>query len=166
MSVKAWTCRLQTYKPTRPRWNCNNEPHLLLCLWNANKCVEYYNQWHNTLIFLNSCQHIGNFKPQQLPSAIWQHCFRIFFLKNIIIFSIGNACQPTEPALCQLYRHSFVPYSAVACSCDVGACSWSRSHDTTALLATPMLMHDVRRPTGPRTHRGSYIASSIRYVHV
>ena len=35
--------------------------------------------------------------------------FRTFYSKNILIFSIGSG-QPREPALCQLYRHTFVPY--------------------------------------------------------
>ena len=34
----------------------------------------------------------------------------MLFEKCIHIFSTENA-QPTEPALCQLYRHTFVPYS-------------------------------------------------------
>jgi len=35
---------------------------------------------------------------------------RIFyFWKIYLYFSIGNG-QPMEPALCQLYRHTFVPY--------------------------------------------------------
>jgi len=35
-------------------------------------------------------------------------------LKNIYLyFSTGNA-QPSEPALCQLYRRTFVPYNAAA----------------------------------------------------
>ena len=33
----------------------------------------------------------------------------ILFPKNMFIFSIGNG-QPREPVLCQLYRHTFVPY--------------------------------------------------------
>ena len=28
---------------------------------------------------------------------------------RVCVFSIGNG-QPREPALCQLYRHTFVPY--------------------------------------------------------
>jgi len=33
----------------------------------------------------------------------------ILFEKIYLYFSIGNG-QPTEPALCQLYRHTSVPY--------------------------------------------------------
>jgi len=33
----------------------------------------------------------------------------ILFAKYILYFSIGNG-QPKEPALCQLYQHTFVPY--------------------------------------------------------
>jgi len=37
---------------------------------------------------------------------------RIFYLKNIYLyFSTGNG-QPREPALCHLYRHTFVPYKS------------------------------------------------------
>ena len=35
--------------------------------------------------------------------------FRVFYLKIYLYFIIGNG-QPREPALCQLYRHTFVPY--------------------------------------------------------
>ena len=34
----------------------------------------------------------------------------ILFEEHIFYFSIGNG-QPREPALCQLYRHTFVPYT-------------------------------------------------------
>ena len=62
-------------------------------------------------------QHIYFFKLQ-LQSAFW--CFQTvtvseccliklhpYVWKTILIFSIKNG-QPREPALCQLYRHSFV----------------------------------------------------------
>jgi len=35
-----------------------------------------------------------------------------FILKTYLYFSIGNG-QPREPALCQLYRHTFVPYASL-----------------------------------------------------
>jgi len=34
-------------------------------------------------------------------------------LKKVLYFSIGNG-QPSEQVLCQLYRHTFVPYSPAA----------------------------------------------------
>ena len=35
----------------------------------------------------------------------------VYFIRKIYLyFSIGNG-QPMEPALCQLYRHTFVPYT-------------------------------------------------------
>jgi len=39
-------------------------------------------QW---FFFLNCNQHSCNFKPLQFPSTVWQNCFRIFYLKNILI---------------------------------------------------------------------------------
>jgi len=37
----------------------------------------------------------------------------ILFQKIYLYFGAGNG-RPREPALCQLYRHSFVPYSDAA----------------------------------------------------
>ena len=39
-----------------------------------------------------------------------------FIWKIYLYFSIGNG-QPREPALCQLYRHTFVPYGPTEASC-------------------------------------------------
>ena len=39
----------------------------------------------------------------------------ILFEKYILYFSIGNG-QPRESALCQLYRHTFVPYGKMVLS--------------------------------------------------
>ena len=48
-----------------------------------------------------------------------------FILKKIYLyFSIGNG-GPREPALCQLYRHNFVPYSPPA----VESTTWARQQN-------------------------------------
>ena len=74
------------------------------------KCAENYNIWRNKFIFWTaiSILVISNYNSfrvlfNKIASAyvIW----RIY-----LYFSIGNG-QPREPALCQLYRHTFVPYS-------------------------------------------------------
>jgi len=61
------------------------------------------------LFFWNCNEHFDNFKPYQFPNAVWYNCLRMFYLKLYLYFSIGNG-QSREPALCQLYRQSFVPY--------------------------------------------------------
>ena len=44
----------------------------------------------------------------------------IYFIRKIYLYSsIGND-QPREPALCQLYRHTFVPYAFSALTLLVG----------------------------------------------
>jgi len=46
-----------------------------------------------------------------------KNCFRvILFQKYILYFNIGNG-QPGAPALCQLYRHTFVPNVAYKLRC-------------------------------------------------
>ena len=52
------------------------------------KCAENYNKLHN--------------KSDKIASVY-------FIWKIYLYFSIGNS-QSCEPALCQLYRHTFVPY--------------------------------------------------------
>ena len=65
---------------------------------------------------------IINFLTAIIILVISNHnCFRVLFdkigsvyviLKIYFYFSIGNG-QPWKPALCQLYRHTFVPYFTV-----------------------------------------------------
>ena len=75
------------------------------------KCAENYNKKHNKFIL-------------KTQSAFWSfqtitvsECCLIKLLPYYIVgvcekyFSIGNN-QPREPALCQLYRHTFIPYYA------------------------------------------------------
>ena len=48
------------------------------------------------------------------------NCFRVLFDKIAFVYFIGKICldfsigngQPREPALCQLYQHTFVPYAS------------------------------------------------------
>jgi len=45
----------------------------------------------------------------------------VFFIRKIYLyFSIGNG-YPWEPALCQVYRHTFVPYAMCATELDESA---------------------------------------------
>jgi len=44
------------------------------------------------------------------------------FEKIYLYFSTGNG-QTKEPALCQLYRHSFVPYAYTAAAAEAAAVS-------------------------------------------
>jgi len=43
-----------------------------------------------------------------------KNCFRIFYLKKICLYFSTGDDQPMEPALCQLYRHTFVPCTGTA----------------------------------------------------
>jgi len=59
--------------------------------------------------FLNFNQHFRNFEPWFLR-VLFDKIAIIYFIWKIYLYvSIGNG-QPREPALCQLYRHTFVPY--------------------------------------------------------
>ena len=48
-----------------------------------------------------------------------------FIWKIYLYFSVGK-CQPREPALCQLYRHTFVPYIAYRCTSREHECRFAR----------------------------------------
>ena len=48
-------------------------------------------------------------KIGQYLVKLWARVRCLVFLTHGVIFSIGNG-QPRERALCQLYRHTFVPY--------------------------------------------------------
>ena len=63
--------------------------------------------------FLNCNQHFCNFKPQQLPSAQWQNCFRVFYLKNIFIFYHWKWPAQGTGTVPILSAHFFVPIIAL-----------------------------------------------------
>jgi len=75
------------------------------------KHAENYYKWHNKFILLTafSILVISNHNSFRLPfdkiSAIY------FILKIYLYFITGNG-QPMEPALYQLYWHTFIPYRA------------------------------------------------------
>ena len=59
-------------------------------------------------LFFNCNQHFVNFKP--VSECCVKKIASVYFVRKIYLyFSIGNG-QPRETALCQLYRHTFVPY--------------------------------------------------------
>jgi len=77
------------------------------CSYRERKCAENYNKWHNKFIFLNaiSILVISNHNSFRVPFD--KIAFVYFIWKIYLYFSIGNG-EPREPALCQLYRHTFV----------------------------------------------------------
>jgi len=57
-------------------------------LYRERKCAENYNKWQKKF-FLNCSQHFGNFKLQQLPSAVWKKLLSVyFFAKYVYIFAL------------------------------------------------------------------------------
>jgi len=45
--------------------------------------------------------------------VLFEEIASVYFIRKVYLYiSIGNG-QPREPALCQLYRHTFVPYTAL-----------------------------------------------------
>jgi len=95
------------------------------------KCAENYNKWQNKLIFQTavSILHISNHNT--FRELFCKIAFGYFFEKIYLYFSIGNG-QPGELALCQLYRHTFVPYAPFATgnkhtghdACRFSGCQW------------------------------------------
>ena len=81
-----------------------------LISYRERKCAKNYNKWHNKFIFLSCNQHFGNSKPWQFRVLFDKIASVYFFWEICLHFSIGNG-QPREPAMCQLYRHAFVPYT-------------------------------------------------------
>jgi len=79
------------------------------------KCAEII--INDTLIFFLNCkQHFDNFNYHNSFRVLTDKISSAYFTWKIYLcFSIGND-QPREPALCQLYRHTFVPYSQFSSS--------------------------------------------------
>ena len=67
---------------------------------------------NDTIFFsLNCNQHFGNFTSKH--GVLFDKIASAYFIRKICQhFSIGNG-QPREPALCQLYRRTLVPYTVV-----------------------------------------------------
>jgi len=59
--------------------------------------------------FFNCSQHLGNFKPWQFR-VLFDKIASVLFCRIYSQFRIGNGQPTRKPALCQLYRHTFVPH--------------------------------------------------------
>jgi len=74
------------------------------------KCAENYNKWRNKFIFLTAISILVISKHNSSRVLFDKIASVYFIFLNIYLnFSIRNS-QPREPALCQLYRHTFVSY--------------------------------------------------------
>jgi len=66
---------------------------------------------HTKKLFLNCNRQFGNFKKSVtvFRALCDKKIASVYFISEIYLyFSIGNG-RPREPALCRLYRHTFVP---------------------------------------------------------
>jgi len=60
-------------------------------------------------LFLNYNQHFANFKPKGFRVLFDITASVCFISKNIRLYFSTENGPPGERALCQLYRHTFVP---------------------------------------------------------
>jgi len=66
-----------------------------------------WKQPKSSLLFKSA---VSSLEPNGFRVLFEKKTASVYFVsKMCLYFSIGNG-QPREPALCQLYRHSFVPY--------------------------------------------------------
>jgi len=74
------------------------------------KSAENNNKWLSKFIFkLQSCS-ILLISNHDSFWVLFDKIVSVYFIWKIYLYlGIGNG-QPKEPALCQLYRHTFVPY--------------------------------------------------------
>jgi len=76
------------------------------------KRAENYNKWHNKFIFLTeiSILRISNHNSFRV---LFDNIASVCFVWKIYIYilPLEMASPVREPALCQLYRHIFVPYT-------------------------------------------------------
>jgi len=73
------------------------------------KRAEYCNKTITNLLFLNCNWHFWQFQKKTVSEwCLIKVLPHILFEKRIYILAFENG-QPGEPALCQLYRHTFVP---------------------------------------------------------
>jgi len=71
------------------------------------KCAENYNKWHNNF-FLN-CNQFFVMSNHNRLRVLFDTIVSVHFIWKIYYYvSIENG-QLRQPALCQLYRHTFVP---------------------------------------------------------
>jgi len=76
------------------------------------KYGENYNKWHKKICFKTAIS-ILLISNDNSFRVLFDKIASVYFIWKIYLyFSIGNG-QPREPALCQLYRHTFVPYTSL-----------------------------------------------------
>ena len=94
---------IQSLVTTSRKANIMTISHLIK--WIERKCAEKYNKWRNK-IFSMSILVISNHNAFRV---LFDKIASVYFIWKIYwYFSTGNG-QPRKPALCQLYRHTFVP---------------------------------------------------------
>jgi len=95
----------------------------------------------NLFFKLLSNQDFDNFRPYYNSfRVLFDNIASVYFILKIdLYFSVGNG-QHREPPVCQLYRHTFVPYMRVItsqpienaevsrCQCDFGHLRSSEQH--------------------------------------
>jgi len=134
-------------------------PYKIQHCWER-KCAENYNKRHNKLIFSNCSQHLGNFKPWQFR-VLSDKIASVLFCRIYSQFRIGNGQPTRKPALCQLYRHTFVPHhlcfrvKAETHVCVECGSDFSQRRDRVGVtLAEVDLVGDVYLHTATRTCGG------------
>ena len=79
---------------------------LIVICCRERKCAENYNKWHNK--YFKNAMSISNHNSFRV---LFDKIDSVYFISKIYLyFNVGKG-QPSEPALCQLYRHMFVSYA-------------------------------------------------------
>ena len=91
-------------------------------LYREQKCAENYNKQHNKFIILTAISILLISNRKNFRVLFEKNAYVYFNWKINLYFSIGNGL-PRKPALCQLYRHSCVPYSWAWMLCKVSRSS-------------------------------------------
>jgi len=101
----------QTHRQT-DHATCVTIGRILFCAQGTKACRELQ---YNTIEVFKNCNTLkmSDHFDNSFRGCLTKLLPYILFQKIYLYFGAGNG-RPREPALCQLYRHSFVPYSDAA----------------------------------------------------
>ena len=119
-------------------------------VYRERKCAENYNIRLNTFIFKTAIGILLTSNHNSF-SVLFHRIALVYFVWKINWYSsIGND-QHREPALCQLYRHTFVPY-CYRCSVAVSVCLSVTTMSCTKAAEPIEMSHGVCTWVRPRNY--------------
>jgi len=122
-------------------------------------------------LFFNTAIRILVISNRNSFRVLFDRIATVYFTRKIYLyFSIRNG-QPREPALCQLYRHTFAPswksglesriYQCLDCSADHGPANLGSPHSQKKFAGPPLKGNAEQRNVKGRRDRAPTFASNM-----